>query len=126
MAKRRHLRPGDRLDDDDIVVVRGGRLDSTDLRSDAMRNHTIYGDYGLSVFALRDVTVDELAQQAPLIRFGELTLMQVGVLRAAGFQLQPSGRNPRHFTVVFDDLDVGVHELERCEHRIWLNPYHEM
>ena len=124
MAKRRQLRPGDRLDDD-IVVVRGGRLDSIDLRSDAMRNHTVYGDYGISVFALRDVTVDELAQQTPLVRFGELTLMRVGVLRAAGFHLQPSGRNPLHFTVAFDDLDVGVHELRRCEHLIWVNPYHE-
>lgn len=27
MAKQRHLRPGDRLDDSDIVVVRGGNLD---------------------------------------------------------------------------------------------------
>lgn len=125
MAKQRYLRPGDRLEDADIVVVRGGDLDPEALRADAARYHSIYGDYGISVFAARDVAVDELAQQAPLIRFEVLTLVRVGVLRSAGFRLEPTGRNPRHFTVAFDDLDAGVEELIRCEHRSWANPYHE-
>jgi hypothetical protein len=68
---------------------------------------------------------DELAQQVPLVRFDVLTLIRVGVLRAAGFRLDPTGRNPRHFTVVFDDLDRGVDALVSCEHHIWANPYHE-
>lgn len=125
MVKQRHLRPGDRLDDDDVVVVRGGDLDSAALRVDAERYHSIYGEYGLSVFAARDVAVDEMAQQAPLVRFGVLTLVRVGVLRAAGFRLEPTGRNPRHFTVAFDDLEAGIEELRLCEHRSWVNPYHE-
>jgi len=125
MAKQRHLRQGDRLEDDDTVVVRGGELDPEALRSDAERYHAIYGDYGLSVFAARDVALDELAQQAPLVRFEVLTLVRVGVLRSAGFRLEPTGRNPRHFTVAFDDLDAGVEELILCEHRSWVNPYHE-
>ena len=125
MAKDRHLRPGGDLDDDDIVVVRGGDLDPEALRVDAERYHSIYGDYGISVFATRDVPVDELAQQAPLVRFEVLTLVQVGVLRSAGFRLEPTGRNPRHFTVAFDDLEAGIAELRRCEHRSWVNPYHE-
>jgi len=54
-----------------------------------------------------------------------LTLVQAGVLRAAGFRLEPTGRNPRHFTVAFDDLTKGAEGLRRCEHRIWRNPYHE-
>lgn len=49
----------------------------------------------------------------------------VGVLRSAGFRLDPTGRNPRHFTVVFDDLDGGVEALVSCEHLNWVNPYHE-
>lgn len=97
MTKQRHLRRGDRLDDEDILVVRGGNLDPEALRVDAERYHAIYGDYGLSVFAARDVPVDELAQQAPLVRFEVLTLMRVGVLRSAGFRLEPTGRNPRAF-----------------------------
>lgn len=125
MTKQRYLRPGDRLDDDDVVVVRGGDLDPAALRADAERYHSIYGDYGLSVFAARDVAVDELAQQAPLVRFEVLTLVRVGVLRSAGFRLEPTGRNPRHFTVAFDDLEAGIAELRRCEHRSWVNPYHE-
>ena len=34
-----------------------------------MRYHSIYGVYGISVFAVRGATVDGLAQQAPLVRF---------------------------------------------------------
>ena len=125
MAKQRHLRPGDHLNDEDVLVVRGGDLDPEALRFDAERYHAIYGDYGLSVLATRDVPVDELAQQSPLVRFEVLTLMRVGVLRSAGFRLEPPGRNPRHFTVAFDDLEAGIEELGRCEHRTWVNPYHE-
>lgn len=125
MGKQRHLRTDDRLHDDDVVVVRGGDLDPEVLRFDAARYHSIYGDYGLSVFAARDVPVDELAQQAPLVRFEVLTLVRVGVLRSAGFRLEPTGRNTRHFTVAFDDLEAGIAELRRCEHRSWVNPYHE-
>ncbi|MEI7888208.1 MAG: hypothetical protein WCJ04_12525 [Actinomycetes bacterium] len=125
MAKQRHLRSDDDLDDDDVVVVRGGDLDPKALRLDAERYHAIYGDYGISVFAARDVAVDELAQQAPLVRFEVLTLVRVGVLRSAGFRLEPTGRNPRHFTLAFDDLAAGIAELRRCEHRSWVNLYHE-
>ena len=125
MTKQRYLREGDHLGDDEIIVVRGGRLFREVLRADALQYHAIYGDYGLSVFAARDISVDELAQQVPLVRFDELTLIRVGVLRAAGLRLDPTGRNPRHFTVAFDDLDAGVDALIACEHETWANPYHE-
>lgn len=125
MAKQRQLRAGDDLLDDDIVVVRGGELDAETLRSDAREYHLIYGVYGLSVFAARDITVDELAQQPPLIRFEVLTLIRAGVLRAVGLRLEPTGRNPRHFTIAFDDLEAGVVGLRSCEHQRWSNPYHE-
>jgi hypothetical protein len=124
-VKQRHLRDGDYLADDDVVVVRGGELDVEVLRADALRYHQIYGTYGVSVFAARDITVDELAQQSPLIRFATLALVAVGVLRAAGLRLDPTGRNRSHFTLSFDDLDDGVERLRRCEHRLWQNPYHE-
>jgi hypothetical protein len=95
------------------------------LRSDAQRNAAVYGSYGISVFAARDVTVDELAQQVPLIRFAELTVVTVRALRAAGLSLEPTGRNPRHFDITFDDLEDGIARLLRCEHRTFANPYHE-
>ncbi len=123
--KQRFLREGDELADSSEVVVRGGELDPELLRADALRNHAIYGAYGVSVFALRDTALDELAQQSPLVRFASLTLMTAGVLRAAGLRLEPTGRNPRHFDVTFDDLDDGVVRLASCEHRTVDNPYNE-
>ncbi len=125
MTKQRHVREGDRLDDDETIVIRGGRLDPEVLRADAQQYHAIYGDYGLSVFVVRGISVDELAQLVPLVRFEVLTLIRVGVLRAAGFRLDPTGRNPRHFTLLFDDLDAGVAALVSTEHHSWANPYHE-
>lgn len=125
MTKRRHLRDGDRLDDDETTVIRGGRLDPDLLRADAERYRDIYGEYGISVFAARDATVDELAQEVPLVRFETLTLVRVGALRAAGFRLDPTGRNPRHFTVVFERLDEGIEAFMTCEHLNWVSPYHE-
>jgi len=95
------------------------------VQADARLYHSIYGEYGISVFAVRDATVDELAQEVPLVRFEILTLVRAGDLRAEGFRLEPTGPNRRHFTVAFDDLDLGVEALEACEHRSWVNPHHE-
>jgi hypothetical protein len=123
--KQRFVRLGDELADDASVVVRGGELDRDVLRSDAARHHDIYGTYAISVFAVRDATLDELAQQRPLIRFERLTLTTAGALRRAGLRLEATGRNPRHFSVAFDDLDDGVERLRASDHRVVVNPYHE-
>lgn len=66
-----------------------------------------------------------LAQQAPFVRFPVVTLMKAATLRSAGLSLLPTGRNPLHFTVGFEDLDEGVDRLCDCEHRTVVNPYHE-
>jgi hypothetical protein len=42
------------------------------------------------VFAARDTTVDELAQEVPLVRFETLTPVRVRTLRAGGFRLDPT------------------------------------
>jgi hypothetical protein len=63
IMKQRFLRVGDELADEVTVVVRGGVLDANLLRQDALRNHAIYATYGISVFAARDLTVDELASK---------------------------------------------------------------
>ena len=123
--KLRRLRDGDFLEDGDVVLVRGGDLDPDILCADAARYHSIYGIYGISVFAVRDVTVDELAQQAPLVRFDRLSLLKVRDVLAAGMRLEPTGRNPHHYTVGFDDLENGVRRLANCPHRVVPNPYHD-
>ena len=105
--KLRRLRDGDVLEDGDVTLVRGGDLDPDILSEDAVRYHSIYGVYGISVFAVRDATIDELAQQAPLIRFDRLSLLTVRDVLAVGMRLEPTGRNPRHFTAGFDDLGSG-------------------
>jgi hypothetical protein len=40
-----------------------------------------------------------------------LALVRVKTLIEAGLRLKPTGRNPRHYTVGFDDLDAGVQRL---------------
>jgi hypothetical protein len=122
-VKLRRLRDGDVLEDENIVLVRGGELDPDVLGEDALRYHSIYGVYGISVFAVRDATLEELAQQVPLVRFGRLTLLTVGDVIAAELRLEPTGRNPRHFTVGFDDVDDGVRRLAGCPHQVVPNPY---
>jgi hypothetical protein len=122
---RRHIRVGDALDDADEIVVRGGELVPEIVRADARRMFEIYGVYGISVFALRGTTLDELAQQAPLVRFRTLTVTTVGAIRAVGLDLEPTGRNPRHFTIVLPDLESGIERLSRSDRHLWTNPYHE-
>jgi hypothetical protein len=123
--KLRYIRVGDTPYDDDEVVVRGGDIDPEIVRTDAQRMFDIYGIYGISVFALHGATLDELAQQPPLVRFSRLTITTVGAIRGAGLDLQPTGRNPRHYTVVLPDLDPGVDGLCGCDRTLWVNPYHE-
>ena len=110
MPKQRHVRVGDDLADDDTVVVRGGELDAELLRADAQRYHAVYGSYGLSVFAARGVSVDELAQQPPLVRFSVLILVRVGVLRAAGFGVDPPRCRP---VGVHHDVPPNLSPVER-------------
>ena len=66
-----------------------------------------------------------MAQQVPLVRFAQLTLIKVADVREAGLRLEPTGRNPRHYTVGFDQLDEGVTGLRGCEHQVVPNPYHD-
>ena len=61
--KVRYVRPNDRLQDAEEIVVRGGDLDREILREDAERTFSIYGVYGVSVFALRGLTIDELSSR---------------------------------------------------------------
>jgi hypothetical protein len=123
--KLRRLRDGDVLEDGDVVLVRGGELDLDVLCADAARYRSIYGVYGISVFAVRDATVDELAQQAPLVRFDRLTVLTVRDVLAAGMRLEPTGRNPRHYTVGFDDREDGVRRLASCPHQVVPNVYYD-
>src|SRR5258708_12373847 len=102
--KVRYIRTGDVLDERDQVVVRGGDLEPEVIRADAQRTFDVYGMYGISVFSLRDVTVDELGQKPPLVRFAQLAVVTVGTIRSAGLWLEPTGRNSPPYTLVLPHL----------------------
>ena len=84
MPKQRRLRDGGELGDDEIVAERVVSSTPEVLRTGAQDYRAVYGIYGLSVIAAPDISVDELAQLPPLVRFGVLTLMRVGVLLPLG------------------------------------------
>lgn len=123
--KQRFVRPDDDLDDDEELILRGGDLDPGTIRRDAQRMFDVYGTYGISVFALRGARIDELAQEAPLVRFPHFTVMTMRTIRALGFRLEPTGRNPRHYTLTLRSLDDDIEALVSADHHVWINPYHE-
>jgi len=43
-------------------------------------------------------------------------------LRRGGLRLEPTGRNPRHYTLGFDDLDQGIAALAGCAHQVIPQP----
>ncbi len=59
------------------------------------------------------------------MRFEQLATVTVGALRGLGLVLEPTGRNPRHYDVTFEDLDDGVSKLENCDHQLVINLYYE-
>ncbi len=122
--KLRLLRVGD-LPGEETVLVRGGELDPDVLQADARRYHGVYGTYGISVFAVRGMALDEMAQQVPLVRFRHLTLIPAGEITRSMLRLEPTGRNPRHYTVGFDDLRQGVKVLTGCQRQVMTNPYYD-
>jgi hypothetical protein len=44
---------------------------------------------------------------------------------ASGMRLEPTGRNPRHYTLGFDDLEDGVRQLACYAHLVVPNVYHD-
>ena len=124
MTKQRFLRRGDELTDDTMIVIRGGLLEEMLLRSDALRNFEVYGTFGISVFAIKDSTVDAVAAEARFGRFERLTLIRAGELRARGLRIEPTGQNVRHYDVGFDVLDDGIAALMGCDCEIIENQYH--
>jgi hypothetical protein len=90
-----------------------------------MRNYEVYNEYGISGFAVLDATIEELAQMPPLVRFAMLTVARVGDLKAAGLRLEPTGRNPRHYEITFENLDEGIASLTLCGHRTIDNVYYD-
>jgi hypothetical protein len=119
-VKERHIRVGDNIVDGD-VIVRGGMPGPRGLRAEAQNHYVVYGTSSVSVYAVRDVPLEEIAQSLPLACFEQLTLWTAGDIRTAGLALEPAGRDPRHCLVNLGPGGVGVRALWGGEHRTWTN-----
>lgn len=86
--------------------------------------HDVYGVYGISVLAVRGTTLDELAQQVPLVRFADWR-SSVSV-RSAPPDWTWSRRAATPATTPWCCSTRRRGEcLCLCERRMWANPYHE-
>ena len=106
--------------------MRGGELEARTFCEPTLeRYYDIYATYGISVFAVRGLSLEEMAQQVPLVRFGRMTIIIARELAGCGLRLEPTGRNPCHYTAGFDDLERGVKALASCAREVVTNPYHD-
>jgi hypothetical protein len=122
-AKKHRQRRGESLPEEAAFVVRGDLLDPAVLAQSAQENYSIYGFFGVSVFAeVGGITWDEIA--ATKLRRAEwIVLFTARALLASGLELWDTGQAP-HYDVVHDDLDQLVSRILGCEHRVVRNPVH--
>ena len=111
------------LADDALVVVRGGLLEVTTLRSDAEAARERFGEAGISVFGADDEDALHELARVRVSGFDVLTLMTVAALRGVGLEPVPTFRRP-HFTIMLPDLEADLLKLMACENEIWVNPYY--
>ena len=111
----------DDLIDADVVIVRGGLPGPRGLRAEAQNHYVVYGTSSVSVYAVRDAALEEIAESLPLVCFEQLTLWTAGNIRKAGLALEPAGREPRHYLVNLGPGAAGVKSLWGCEHRTVTN-----
>lgn len=118
--KQRHRR-GEPLPDEAAFVVRGDLLDPAVLAHSTRENFTIYGFYGVSVFAeVGGLTWEQIASTR-LRRAEWVVLFTARTLLANGLELWDTGQVP-HYDIVHDDPDELVARILGCEHRVVQNP----
>jgi hypothetical protein len=123
-AKKRRQRRGEPLPDEAAFVIRGDLLDPAILAESARENHTIYGFYGVSVFAeVGGLTWQEIAA-IKLSRAEWVVLFTARALFANGLDLWDTGQAP-HYDIVHDDLEQLIGRILGCEHRVVRNPSSE-
>ena len=110
------------LPGDSFLVVRGGLLEITILRADAEAARRRFSIEGVSVFGAGDATDVEVLGRSRMVRFDVLTLVTLGVLRAARLETVPTFKSP-HYTIMLPNLEADLRRLLACENVIWVNPF---
>ncbi len=113
----------EQLADNALIVVRGGDLDATTIRADAVAAHARFGEYGISVFSAADEAALDTLARARLAQFDTLVLMTAAAIRSAGLELRPTFRRP-HYTIMLPDLERDTGRLLVCENERRANPHH--
>lgn len=102
--------------------MRADLLDPDLIVESAIRNHDVYGFYGVSVFAeTAGATWMDLAA-GRMVRSRWLVLFTAGDLVARGLELWDTGLAP-HYDVVHADLPQLVERMLATPHRVLQNPY---
>lgn len=104
--------------DDLTQLVRGGQrsLEPERIRSTARNAHAKLGFLAISVFADTDRDLEALCRAKRALRiYGTLWVTTVGRARASGFTMVQTGRDPRHHSLVLNDLEAStLQRLRGC------------
>lgn len=109
--------------DDLVPLIRGGRrsLEPERVRSAACNAESILGLLAISVFADTDRELAALCRAHRALRvYGSLWVTTAERIRAAGFALQQTGRDPAHHSLILSDLEPST--LERLRGCFVLRP----
>src|SRR5437588_8834489 len=123
MAQSVYRTRDESLPGDSFLVVRGGLLEITILRADAEAARRRFSIEGVSVFGAGDATDVEVLARSRMVRFDVLTLVTLGVLRAARLERVPTFKSP-HYTIMLPNLEADLRRLLACENVIWVNPFY--
>lgn len=108
----------DELPPDTLILLRGAPNEVDEMiesAADSGERYALDGQpfYGLSVIAvLTDDSEDDLLAAAPMRRHPQYHRMTAGALRAAGFPVWATFRNPRHYDVQLAAASAA--EVRRC------------
>jgi hypothetical protein len=111
--------------DDMVVVVRGGLAATDSIRRTAEVSQATHGFFGVSVFLVFDLTIEDLVRQVPELspdRYRQLRTTTVGSLRTAGFGLLATGNWPHYDIVLADITNEAIERLQRCLGAPFVNP----
>ena len=124
MAAHRFRLRLEELADDALLVVRGGLLEATTLRADAVAAQVRFGEFAISVFGAANEAELEGLAAGRLSRFEILTATFAGAIRRAELSLLPTFRRP-HFSILLPDLDADLRRLLQCQNKVRVNAHYE-